>query len=510
MPAGTGPDGPWRRLVTTVCDAPVTVSGADLADRINAGPSRTQYAGVVNRSLRELVGGAAKGGLEQPDGDDASQLVVRLKPEILLSVLQSEGDVRLRRELVEGAIARLSIPAAVRLTSAVAVAMERPLSPALRMVVRKLARAAAGRDPQAAGFAEARLRELMRDLTAEWTSPKQGRSGFELATHRPQPRSAGRTTPEAERVVQVALESEAMGDAVSIAVHELVAAGETSLLIDLLGQVPGTNRAAEAIVRQIATPEGLVAALERDPPDTATADVILRGLGLTAAKVMLEMLVESRSRATRRYLLDRLAALGPEIRPMAEGRLRDNRWFVLRNIIALFRAARSPADPALAERLLAHAEPRVRREAVLWCLESPAMRERAMSEAIANGDVAMLRPALQAARSGFPASAVPILARRLLHPDFPPEFRVPAIQLLGRSGSLIAVEALLNFVQNGTNFLGKPRLAARSPEMMAALRALARNWPTERRVQPLVEAARASRDAEIVAAAANSGGEIAA
>jgi hypothetical protein len=455
------------------------------------------------------VAGSAVGAVEPQSHADASQLVVRLKPEILLGVLHSEPDPRLKRELVEGAIARLSIPAAVRLVSAVAVAMERPLSPALRMVVRRLARATGNPEPQAAAFAEARLREMMRDVTADWSRPRGDRGGFGPATHRPQPRSAGRTTPEAERVVQVALESAALGGAVTIAVHELVTGGETGLLIDMLGQVPGTNPAAEAIVKQIATPEGLVAALERDPPDTAAADVILRGLGLSAARVMLEMLAESRSRATRRYLLDRLAALGPEVRPLAEGRLKDNRWFVLRNLIALFRAAGSPADPASADRLLKHSDPRVRREAVLWCLESPGMRERAMNEAIADGDASLLRPALQAARADFPASLVPVLARRLLHPDFPPEFRVPAIQLLGQSGSVLAVEPLLHYVQNGLNFLGKPRLAARTPEMMAALRALAKRWPGERRVQPLLEAARASRDPEVAAAAGN-GGEIAA
>jgi hypothetical protein len=218
---------------------------------------------------------------------------------------------------------------------------------------------------------------------------------------------------------------------------------------------------------------------------------------------MIEMLVESRSRPTRRYLLDRLAKLGPEVRPLAEGRFKDSRWFVLRNLVALFRAAGAPADPPTVERLLAHGEPRVRRETLLWCLESPAMRERGMGVAIAEGDAAMLRPALQAARSDLPGSVVPVLARRLLQPDFPPEFRVPAIQLLGRSGSLLAVEALLHFVQNGTNLLGRVRLASRSPEMLAALRALARGWPQERRVQPIIEAARESRDTHVSTAVAS-------
>lgn len=502
-PAVTGASGPWQRLVSTVCESPVSLSGAALAERINANPA-SQYAGAVNLSLREILterGAGAETGAGQTDRA-ASQLVTRLRPDILVSVLRAEAEPQRRRELLEGAILHLSIPASLRMASAVAVALERPLSPALRMIVRKLARAANGPDAEAAAWARTCLQELVRSITLEWTQPKKGGKGFEPATHRPQPRSAGRTTPEAERVVQVALECEAMGDAVTAAVHELVEAGETRLVIDMLAQVPETNQAGKVIVKQIATAEGLTEALLKEPPDTAAADVLLRGLGIAAAKVMIETLIESRSRPTRRYLLDRLAKLGPEVRPLAEGRLRDSRWFVLRNVVALFRAAGAPADPPTAERLLENEDVRVRRETLLWCLESPAMRERGMSVAIADGDAAMLRPALQAARTELPGAVVPVLARRLLQPDFPPEFRVPAIQLLGRSRSLLAVEALLHFVQNGTNLLGRTRLAPRSPEMLAALRALVRGWPQERRVQPIIEAARESRDTHVSRAVA--------
>lgn len=501
-------EAPWRSLVTSVCGEAGPLSGVEVADRVNASPSPRQVAGVLNASLIRVLtadGGQAEEGVE---ARAASDLVNRLRPEILIDVLQVEPDVRRRRELIQGAVERLSVTALVRMTSAIAFSMEQPFSSALRAQVRRLAGAATGSEPAAAEYADRRLRALMREVASGWMQPQtREKGGFEPAVHWLQPRATGRTTPEAERVIQVALECEAPGAAVLAAVNDLVEAGETRLVIDMLSEVPGENAAADEVVKQIATPEGLAAALQQDPPDTAAADVLIRGLGLSAAKVMLETMVESRSRSTRRYLIDKLAALGPEIRPLAEGRLKDRRWFVLRNIVALFRASGSPADPSTAERLLRHDDHRVRRETLLWCLESPAMRERAITDAIADGDPAMLRPALQAARAELPASAVPILARRLLQPDFPPEFRVPAIQLLGQSGSLLAVEALLHFVQNGTNFRGRPRLAARSPEMLAALRALARRWPEERRVQPLLVAARDSRDAKVAEVVTKTAGE---
>jgi hypothetical protein len=151
-------------------------------------------------------------------------------------------------------------------------------------------------------------------------------------------------------------------------------------------------------------------------------------------------------------------------------------------------------------RFLGHKDARVRREVALWGLENPATRDEALAKALADPDTAVLRPSLQSARTGLPAVAVPALARRLLDTDFPPEFRVLSINLLSRSGSVLALEALLHFAQNGTTMFGKPRLAAKSPEMLASLSGIARSWPTERRVAALLAQARKMKDAEIVAA----------
>ncbi len=137
---------------------------------------------------------------------------------------------------------------------------------------------------------------------------------------------------------------------------------------------------------------------------------------------------------------------------------------------------------------------------MLWALESPATRDEVLAKSLGDPDPAVLRPSLQAAKSGLPRAAVPVLARRLLDADFPPEFRLLSIRLLGRSGSLLALEALLHFAQNGTTLFGKPRLAAKSPEMLAALASMVRAWPTERRAAALLAQARGARDPDIAEA----------
>jgi hypothetical protein len=254
-------------------------------------------------------------------------------------------------------------------------------------------------------------------------------------------------------------------------------------------------------MRRIGTPQELRSLLRAEPLDGAAVDALLRGMGIAAASVLLEELVESQARLTRRYLMERLARFGTEIRPLVEGRLRDSRWFVQRNMLALLRAAKCPADMALATKFIGHKDVRVRREAVLWCLDTAATRDDALMTALNDRDASVMRPALQSARGNLPATAIPVLSKRLIEPDFPPEFRVLAINLLGKAGSVLALEALLHFAQNGRTLLGKPRLAAKSPEMLASVAALARAWPTERRAVVLLEQAKKSRDADVAGAA---------
>jgi hypothetical protein len=281
------------------------------------------------------------------------------------------------------------------------------------------------------------------------------------------------------------------------ALHEVVEDGGTGSVIDRIKMAPEDSATAAAVMKRIGTPQELRRLLKSEPFDGAAVDALLRGLGIAAAKVMLEELVESTQRLTRRYLMERLARFGPEIRPLIEGRLKDQRWFVQRNMIALMRSAKCLADSPTVDRFMAHKDARVRREAVLWALENPATRDEVMARALGDADPSVLRPSLQSARSGLPAVAVPVLARRLLDADFPPEFRVLSINLLGRSGNVLALEGLLHFAQNGKTLFGKPRLASKSPEMIAALSAIARSWPGERRAAALLVQAQKMKDTDI-------------
>jgi hypothetical protein len=432
-------------------------------------------------------------------------LIAHLRPALVSGLLRADPDVRRRGLFFERAVERLPLAAAYRMVSALGALVGRPLSEPLRKQLRRQARRLEDLPLPVRSEAEEPLRATLRTLVETL------RESSAAASNGPRPvvpRPSGRAVPEAERVLQMAIEVDAGGDAVWDAVSEMVASQDIRTVIELVKGAPRDVALTAAIMKRVASPQELAHLLERQPLDEEAVDAFLHGLGLAAARVLLEALVESRSRPTRRFLLDRLARFGPQIQPLIEGRLRDGRWFVQRNMIALLRAAECRPGTALATRFLQNPDERIRREAVLWCLDTPETRERAIIEGLRDSSSDVLRPALQAARSGLPHSAVPVLAKRVLDTDFPPGFRVLALSLLGRSGNVLALEALLHFAASGRTLLGRPRLAGKSPEMIAAVTALARTWRADRHASGILQQALRSRDPQVVTAAETGSVEI--
>ena len=476
--------------------------GPELAAALNADPDANQGTTKLGTTIARILATDPSVPATRRVCADVSELLLRLSPPLLSGVLRAEPDPLRRVEFLEHCATRLALPAAFRVAAGFSALTGRPLSEPLKLLLKRMAHRAGSVPPDLRAEAEEPIRATLADLVVDLVArPGHGvTGGFEPITHRFVARQSGRAAPEAERVVQIAIEADAMGDAVLAAVDEL-ASGGVLPVIELIRRAPAANAASAAIMKKVASPGELNRLLNADPLDEAAADALLQGLGLAAARTMLEVLAESRQRATRRYLLDRLATFGSAIQPMVEGRLKDSRWFVQRNMLALLRAAGCRPGAGTVERLLEHKDSRIRREVLLWLLEHPETKELAITAGVKDDQPEVLRPALHAARSGMPQAAVPILARRLLGADFPPGSRVLAIGLLGRSGSSLALEAIFKFGVGGKTFLGKPKLAAKSPEMLAAVAALARTWRSDRTAAGLLAQARKSRDPEIVAAA---------
>src|SRR2546426_108460 len=101
-----------------------------------------------------------------------------------------------------------------------------------------------------------------------------------------------------------------------------------------------------------------------------------------------------------------------------------------------------------------------------------ASRERALIGALRDDDPRTVRLALTWALEDCPPAALPLITQIVLDQTMTSELRVLAIKVLGRVGTTVALNALLQLADGGTSWLGRPKLAVRSLELLAALMAL--------------------------------------
>jgi len=427
-------------------------------------------------------------------------LLLLLPPRLLGAAVLTEPSMGWRRDFLLRVSDRLPPRVALHVLAEATAALRSPFPPAVRALLDRMVARAAG---NASALAELRetLAVHVNALCAE--DVHSVTRGFEqLYDHRIGRRASGRASPEPDRLIQLAIETGVPGRTTWLAWSEMVEAGRTREVLDLLKVAPAENPATVALGSRFATVRGIGQLLEEEPVDFAALDVLIARMGGNAASALVEALAESRSRATRNALFERLSKLGVAVAPFAEQRLRDSRWFVVRNMLALLRACAVPGSAAHGERFLTHDDARVRREAVLLLASDALSRDRAIAAGLKDHDRHVVQAALHEARSSLPDIAVPVLTKRLAAGDFPNELRVRALHLLGRKSSVLALEALLRHAQAGRTLLGKPRLAPPSPEVRAAVAGLARTWRHDRRAQAVLAVAARSRDSDIAKAAA--------
>lgn len=444
------------------------------------------------------------------DGAALSDLLTNTQQHRLAEALRSQDYVTQRKVFVQQAAQVVTPGAARALIYAAGAAYDKQISKPLRSLLDKLAREAETFPEPRRTHADKAFRTLIRHIVESWSSTALDLAASDFHSlfdteYSPLESRSGNAAPDPERVLQMAFETGALGQTVWTALNALGEEKGTALVLRMLRQVPSGNAAADAVGRQLASPVRVTLLLQEDPPDFSLIDALLPRMGDAALGVLLDNIIDSRNSVVRRGLLERIAQFGSQVIPLAVDRLkRDERWYVQRNMLKILRDLNAPASLITIEKYLTHSDPRVRREAMLLQFQDPDQRARALVVAFRENDYQTLKLALQSARHGLPEAAVPVLAKRVTEDDLAPELRLAAVQALARTRSPFALEALLKFVSAGTNLLGRPRLAAKSPEMLIALSGLARNFARDKRVAPLLAVARESRDREIAGAARRS------
>lgn len=489
---------------------PPAIEPTAVAKAINDHPRAVAYDQVIVGYLLQIAselkneGGAAADAVRHR----ISRMIRALRPETLQRLVQMGGDFAQRRAFVLDAVQGFSVDAVLEIVKAAAEASHQTVSHALTRLLSKLAVHAETGSAWLRGEADTVVRDQVRQLIDGWTLQDPNPAGYtqaleSMARAAPASEAAGEQVrdPVGQQVVPMCLEMDAVGPVLWRAVNQMMERGELALLLGILEGAPPGSRAAEEVWRHVGTLDQLRRLLAEEPVDFDSLDRILAKKGLGAAAPLLEALIESDSRATRRALFDRLARMGSEIGPLVAERLADPRWYVQRNLLALmgeFEAWPRGFYPGPWAR---HSDPRVRREALKLLLRIPAERDRALLAALKDPDERIVQIGLVAAQESCPQEAEPVIAMQVANPKLPAEACLLATRLLRGASSPAALRALLRVASTGKTLFGRPKLTPKSPLMLSALSALAHSWSSDPWVSKVLARARKSKDPEVRGAA---------
>lgn len=301
-----------------------------------------------------------------------------------------------------------------------------------------------------------------------------------------------------ERLIMTAIELDHAPEAVWEAIDEL-AAKRLKTLMEILHLAPPRSWVANDAWHRAIDGDRLRELIDADDPDLDTLEQVLAGIEAPDADMLLDLLTESDSLATRKRLFARLAELAPHIGDEIIRRLRDTRWYARRNMLALLgEIERWPPKWSPAE-LSADPHPAVRREALKLMLRLPEHRGRAVCGLLQDTDRRAVSLGLAAATEDCPPEAVDLLAEIGRDESSSDEFRVMAVRALGQSPDERAIAPLIELARRGSG-LAPNRLAEKSSVLLAALHALASFPDLPATARKLLARAASSSDEDIRAA----------
>ena len=479
---------------------------AQAIDRHGRGEAYDQViVGYLLQIAEELKTSGGREGIELRRR--TSRLISELRPETLQRLVEMGGDLGQRHKFVLDATHGMAVDAVLEILRAAATSSNQTISHSLVRMLSKLAAHAEQGTAEVRPLADAALREQVEQLLSGWQLEDPNPGAYGTALQRMSRAAPLFATPsesvfaaEDERLVEMSLELDVIGPTVWRAVSNMVSGDALPRLLELLdGAPPGTRAGAEVRDRTF-TATAVSRILSEEPPDFPLLDRLLPVVGAPAAGPLLDALATANARATRRGLLDRLGRMGAALAPAILPRLADERWYVVRNLLALLDDLPELPDGFSPAAFHSHADPRVRRQALKLELRHPAEREHALLAALADRDRQTLHLALMAAQTACPPSAVPLLLQRARDESLPSDDRALAIKALGRTRAPEALLILVDLTDGGRTLLGRAKLPPKSPELLAALSALAAGWGTDDRATAVLARAAQHEDADVRAA----------
>jgi hypothetical protein len=430
-----------------------------------------------------------------------SRLVATLQPQTLARLLEMGGDSRQRKKFVIDAAQGMAVDAVVELVQAAASTSGQNISHSLVRMLSKLAVHADEGSVLTRTNADGALRDQVQQLISGWQLDDPNPDGYRLALEKmsraaPVFRQSDDALPcEPERLLQMGIEIQILGEPVWRSVDALASRGDLAPVLDTLDAAPeGWMR--DALWRHVASADRLYQQLTREPVNVAVVQRLAARMGLGAADALLDALELADDRMAPGYV-DMLVALGADVGPLVASRVPGARWGVQRLLLVILGKLPALPDGFAPREFLHHPDPAVRREALRMLIKVPAMRETAIAAALADPDERIVRLALGASMMNCPPAAAKILMARANDPLLSPDLRALGIRALSSNRSPEIVQFLVRRTL-GRKWLFRARsLAATTPEMLAALAGIVTHWRDDSSTKTVLALAAKSGDPEI-------------
>jgi hypothetical protein len=490
---------------------PVSTDPSDVARAIEKQDRPAAYDQVIVGHLLQIAGELRTAPPAEVEAlrKRTSVLIASLRPETLRRLVDMGGNTSQRGSFVLDATYGMDVAAVLQIVQAAADANGQVISNGMVRLMSKLASQAGTGTESARPIADAALRDQVTQLLAGWELKDPNPENYSRVLQHLASQATDTDGPvirdtltddtaDTLRVVQIALEVGSYGPTVERAVDQLVTTGSVGAILELLkSRPPGSESIADTLVEQLVRPSSLAALVNREPMDEASLDGLLPFMSAEGFQALLDVLASSENRATRRKLIDRLARAALDTGPYIAARLEDDRWYVLRNMLLLMERSGQIPEGFSATRWTAHQDARVRYEALRLQLTIARERDRAIRTAIDDDDPRIVRLGLASLQQDCPPTYTGRVAAIAGDVKADPEVRLLAVNALARASEPDARDVLIAVVDAGRTLFGRQKIAAKTPVVLAALRALAQTWPDEPRVAAILKRGVQSPDSDI-------------
>lgn len=439
-----------------------------------------------------------------------AKLIRALRPETLQRLVTMGGNTTQRKAFVLGATTGMAMDSVVKILKAAAEASNQTISHGMVRMLSKMASHAERGEDSLRPVAENELREQVDSLLSGWDldDPSPGayaKTLQHLATSVSAPDTGSDDDGELGfgyelspmHVVQTALEVGGTGPVIERGIERALEAGHLHSLYTVLTFLPpGAAMTADLIRARLGSARAMQVLMSQEPVDLKMLDALAPFVSIDGYEVLLDALITTNNRSTRRRLLERLAPTDLDVGPLIVSRLDDDRWYVQRNLLLLLERLRRVPPRFDVARWTQHEDPRVRYHGLSLQLNLQDQRESGIHSALSDSDERVRRLGLVACQIDCPRPMIPLVASLAANAQVGPELRMLAVKVLGSCRERQALDTLLSLVNGGTTWLGKPKLAARSAVVLASLRALSGAWAADAEAKRLLDLARQSSDPE--------------